>query len=161
MRATLIQLVGFSTVLSVCAAISLPVIPAHAAVKQMSVKQTIIKKKTQKPSRRRVSISAKPGADEKKFKNATSRCLTRPMKALHQQALRQMQRDVETFGAGHPTASEQYKTKLATVWSAMEQPYCGFGSRGVSAVKKSFLKSINRIRAEFLAEVKRGIKASS
>jgi hypothetical protein len=33
----------------------------------------------------------------------------------------------------------------------MEQPYCGFGSEGLAAVKHSYNKSVDRIRLAFLA----------
>ncbi len=46
--------------------------------------------------------------------------------------------------------AELYKEKMDTVWAAMSQPYCGYGSRGIAAVKKSYIKSVERIRAEFL-----------
>lgn len=50
--------------------------------------------------------------------------------------------------------AEIYKMKMDTVWSAMAEPYCGYGSRGITAVKRSYTKSVEHIRAEFLKSVK-------
>lgn len=102
----------------------------------------------------RISISAIPGADEKNFDDAASRCLTKEMKALHAKTLARMEADLKVNGEGHEEAVSTYKDKIDIVWSAMEQPYCGYGSRGMTAVKHSYNKSIERIRAEFLAAVK-------
>lgn len=101
-----------------------------------------------------ISISAIPGKDEKNFDNPTSRCLTKEMVALNAKAAAQMEKDIAKV-TDHPAAIEKYKSMLDIVWSAMTEPYCGYGSRGISAVKKSFIKSIDRIRAEFLADLKK------
>lgn len=50
--------------------------------------------------------------------------------------------------------AEIYKMKMDTVWSAMAEPYCGYGSKGIAAVKRSYTKSVEHIRAEFLKSVK-------
>ena len=101
-----------------------------------------------------MSVSAIKGKDEQDFANPVSRCLTADMKALYKSAVNTMDKDVTKVGAGHEKAVASYKTKLDTVWSAMEEPYCGYGAYGMTAVKKSFNKSIERTRTEFLAEVK-------
>lgn len=110
--------------------------------------------KAKKSVKYKMTVSAIPGADEKSFDDATTRCLTPEMKALHAKTLAQVETDVKKKGDGHTDAVSTYKEKIDMVWSAMEQPYCGYGSRGMSAVKHSYLKSIERIRAEFLAAVK-------
>jgi hypothetical protein len=52
--------------------------------------------------------------------------------------------------AAKKNAADLYKEKLETVWAAMSEPYCGYGSRGTAAVQKSFNKNIARIRDEFV-----------
>lgn len=102
----------------------------------------------------KISISAIPGADEKNFDDAATRCLTKEMKALHAKTVAKMEADITAKGQGHETAVSTYADKIDLVWSAMEQPYCGYGSRGMEAVKHSYTKSVERIRAEFLAATK-------
>lgn len=102
----------------------------------------------------RITVSAIPGKDEKEFDDPTSRCLTKEMVALNAKAVAQMGKDVAKV-TDHPAAIDTYKMKLDIVWSAMAEPYCGYGSKGIVAVKKSFIKSIDRIRAEFLAGLKK------
>lgn len=70
-----------------------------------------------------------------------------------------MKTDVAKLGTDHPAAVSTYKQNLEIVWSAMEEPYCGHGSQGITAVKKSFNKSVDRLRAAFLAQVKPQIVA--
>ncbi|GEM_PF-1395014 len=100
------------------------------------------------------SISAIPGKDEKSFKNPTTRCLTKDMKQMNDQAVRQMEKDVQKLGVGHEDAVKTYQEKMNTIWAAMFEPYCGYGSRGLRAVRGSFMKSVNKTRAQFLAAIK-------
>lgn len=107
-----------------------------------------------KVRRARVSISAIRGADERELENPTSRCLTPEIKKIYENAAAQMKKDAEKFGQGHNDAVADYRSTLDLVWGAMHEPYCGYGSRGLKAVKKSLLKSFERARADFLAAVK-------
>lgn len=145
MRPKLNVLFAATALLGMASTLLMPM-AVHAATKE------VVKKK--KITRYHLSISSTPGRDERNFDDPTSRCLTPAMKALDKGAVNQMNKDIEKVGAGHDAAVATYKMKLDTIWSAMEQPYCGYGSRGIAAVKKSFLKSIDRARTEFLAEVK-------
>ena len=120
--------------------------PVYAATKIVA-KKKVVKR----------SVSSIKGKDEKNFVNPTTRCLTKEMKALNAKYLAQMNADIKKSNAGESQQAQTYKQKLTTVWSAMEEPYCGYGSKGVVAVKKSFLKSVERTRAEFLASVKKGL----
>jgi hypothetical protein len=108
----------------------------------------------QKKKVKRISVSAMPGKDEKEFNDSATRCLTKEIKALHAATVARMNKDIAAKGTGHDAVVATYKEKIATVWSAMEQPYCGFGSRGLAAVRHSYEKSVERIRAEFLVAVK-------
>ncbi|MSR85427.1 hypothetical protein EXS71_03285 [Candidatus Uhrbacteria bacterium] len=84
-----------------------------------------------------------------------TRCLTPAMKSLHAQTVKQMEKDMAQVDAVvYAKAIETYQKKLSMIWSAMSEPYCGYGSRGMTAVKSSFNKSVNRMRAEFLAVTK-------
>lgn len=143
MNTTFSRVIRFGLVATVGLSLLIPFAGEAATVKK------VVKKKTY-----RMSISAIPGKDEKNFENPTSRCTTATMKSLFANAMSQMKKDVAKSGSGHDSANETYKVKLETVWSAMEEPYCGYGSLGMTAVKKSFLKSIDRTRAEYLASVK-------
>ncbi len=102
------------------------------------------------------SVSAIKGADEKNFDNPASRCDTPSMRKLHAQNIGIMKQDIESLGdkAGEG-AVKDYQWKLDVIWDAMTEPYCGYGSRGVSAAKKSYNKSIDRARGEFLASAKK------
>ncbi len=103
----------------------------------------------------KLSVSAVRGKDEKNFQNPTSRCLTKDMVALNNKAVKQMGANIAKAGEGHDAAVKRYNGKLTMVWSAMAEPYCGYGSRGKAAVKKSFIKSIERAHAEFIGAVKK------
>ena len=96
----------------------------------------------------RVSIT--PGADERLFDNPDTRCLTAEMKQRHEDALKQMGKDIEKHGQGHEDAVKEYKEKIDILWSAMHEPYCGYGSQGMKAVKHSWDKTINNSRTAFL-----------
>lgn len=93
-----------------------------------------------------VGAKAPPGA---------TRCLTKEMKLLNQRAVTQMAKDIQKFGTGHEAAVKLYREKLTIIWKAMSEPYCGYGSRGMRAVRGSFTKSVNKTRAQFLAATKR------
>jgi len=100
-----------------------------------------------------ISVSMIPGADEKNFADPVSRCVTASMKALNTAAVKKMNADIAKH-PGHDKAAATYKEKMATVWYAMEEPYCGYGSLGLTAVKHSFQKSVDHIRTAFLGSVK-------
>ncbi len=119
---------------------------ADAAVKK--IKRPIVRKY-------RVSVSAIKGKDEKNFSDPTTRCLTPAMVTLHNKALKQMEADIEKAGSGHEAAIQKYRENLDIIWSAMSEPYCGYGSQGVTAVKSSFQKSVARTRDQFLASIKK------
>ena len=101
-----------------------------------------------------MTVSAIPGKDEHDFTNPVSRCQTPSMKSLDAKAVTQMNADIAKYGSGHAAAVSAYKMNLDILWSAMEQPYCGYGAYGMTAVTKSFEKSVERTRANFLAATK-------
>ncbi len=101
-----------------------------------------------------LTVSAIPGADERDFEDTASRCLTPAMKALHANMVLRMEVDIERFGDAYPEEVALYRETLGVIWSAMEAPYCGYGSRGLVAVKKSYTKSVERARREFLKAVR-------
>jgi hypothetical protein len=96
------------------------------------------------------SVSITAGADEKDFKNPDTRCLTAEMNKRHEDAIKQMETDVAKHGQGHEDAVKEYKEKIDILWSAMHEPYCGYGSQGMKAVKHSWDKTINNSRTAFL-----------
>ncbi len=93
------------------------------------------------------SLSSPASSDPKK---APTRCLSKGIKNMYDVAVRQMKKDVAVAGNGNEDAVKRYQDNLALVWEAMNEPYCGYGTRGVSAVQKSLNKTISRTRAEFL-----------
>ena len=101
-----------------------------------------------------LTVSAIPGADERMFEDAASRCLTPAMKTLHANMVLRMEVEIERFGDAYPEEVAAYRETLGVIWSAMEAPYCGYGSRGLTAVKKSYTKSVERARREFLKVVR-------
>ena len=98
------------------------------------------------------SVSAIKGKDETSFADPTSRCNTAEMKTLNKQAINQMLTDIKTRKAEGSQAAKLYAYKMDLIWDAMLQPYCGYGSKGITAVRKSFQKSVNRARNTFLGE---------
>ncbi len=94
------------------------------------------------------------------LKNPVSRCDTPAMRTLHIQHLRQADHDAAKAGvttsttSGEGEALRSYQQGLALAWSAMEEPYCGYGAFGLSAARKSYEKSVGRIRQKFLDKVK-------
>ena len=116
--------------------------------------QAATKKVTRKKHYYHISVSAIPAGDEKNFSNPVTRCLTPLMKGKQATAVKQMNGDVASHGKGHDAAVALYKEKLDILWSAMEQPYCGYGGYGMQAVEHSYDKSVERVRAEFLASAK-------
>ena len=122
------------------------------SIGQAKTKKVVAKKKKQ--AYYHITVSAIPGKDEHDFTNPTSRCLTASMKSLDASAVSQMNADIAKYGAGHAAPVATYKMNLDILWSAMEQPYCGYGAYGMTAVSKSFEKSVERTRANFLAATK-------
>ena len=98
------------------------------------------------------SVSAIKGKDETNFADPETRCNTAEMRTLNKQAINQMLTDIKQRKADGSQAAKLYQYKLDLIWDAMLQPYCGYGSRGITAVRKSFQKSVNRARTAFLGE---------
>jgi len=98
-------------------------------------------------------VSITPGADEKDYANPTTRCLTAEMKKRHDQVTAQMNKDIEKYGQGHDSVAKAYQENINTLWSAMHEPYCGYGSYGMTAVKHSWDKTISHVRTAFLEAV--------
>lgn len=129
--------------------------PLAAEAKTPPKKHPIVRHlKRHAPLKRRVKIQYR---DEGLLSgNATSsRCLTKAMQNMYAQALRQMDRDVLSAGAVSSTSALAYRNKLDTIWTAMAEPYCGRGSRGLSAVRHSFQKSVGKTRDAFFRDWKK------
>ena len=98
-------------------------------------------------------VTVTPGADEKDFKDPTTRCLTAAIKKSHDQVVAQMNKDIEKHGQGHDSVVKTYQEKIDILWSAMHEPYCGYGSYGMTAVKHSWDKTVSNARTAFLKAV--------
>ncbi|MEI7512202.1 MAG: hypothetical protein WCK01_01955 [Candidatus Uhrbacteria bacterium] len=107
------------------------------------------------------SVSSIKGADEKMFDESASRCNTPAMQALNDKTVSQMETDIKQRKAEKTQAAEDYTLKIEMTWDAMLQPYCGFGSRGVAAARKSYEKSVARARTAFLNETKKIVEGAT
>ncbi len=99
------------------------------------------------------------GDEKKEITNTASRCVTKEMIALHAKNEDRAKKDAEPFkiekGSDLEDDFELYFRKLDVAWDAMQQPYCGFGAFGMKAARKSYDKTIERARTEFLTVAKR------
>ncbi len=136
------------------------VVPKKTAVKQVipkkPVKKVAKKVVAKKPVVKKV-VTPRVGEVaplDPKNPAAQSKCMTPKIISLHTAANAQMEKDVTAKGAGFPAAVADYRQALALTWDAMKEPYCGTGTRGVSAVISSFQKTISRTRADFLRKTK-------
>ena len=98
--------------------------------------------------------------DEKTvFGDVSTRCVTSATKALRAKDVSQAIKDEETYNIkGDEELEKAYKKYLDGLdlsWEAMLEPYCGFGSHGVAAAQKSYVKTVSRVRATFMAQVKK------
>lgn len=98
-------------------------------------------------------VSITKGADEKNFDNPTTRCLTKDIQVKYEAAKSQMDKDVAKYGQGKEHEIKSYKERVEDGWSAMHEPYCGFGSNGLGAVRHSLDKTFTRARADYLQAV--------
>jgi hypothetical protein len=81
------------------------------------------------------------------------------MQAAQKKAVNQMLADIGQEHADGTVAAKNYQYKLDLIWDAMLQPYCGYGGYGMTAVSKSYNKSVTRARSAFLAEAKKTVPA--
>lgn len=106
--------------------------------------------------------------DEKVDPTSTaSRCTTAAFQKMHADAEAQAQKELAKLkGAGTSeqaltSAFKTYEQDLEMAWSAMQEPYCGFGAFGATAAKKSYQKTLTRAHTNFLARVKSGVVTST
>ncbi len=85
-----------------------------------------------------------------------SKCLTVASESLHANALARLKKDIAPYLADQKdnAAIQAYQDALTVAWSAMHEPYCGYGKEGAKSAIKSFGKSIDRARTAFLESVK-------
>lgn len=93
--------------------------------------------------------------------NAASRCVSSEFQKAHAAALANAKKEYEGMKAQGKVESAildrayaKYQQDLATGWSAMQEPYCGFGAFGVTAALKSFRKTIADAQKQFRENVK-------
>ena len=103
------------------------------------------------------SVSAIPAKDERNFADPVTRCNTPAMQALQKKNVNQMLEDIKSTHTENTNAAKNYQYKLDVIWDAMLQPYCGYGGYGMTAVTKSYNKSITRARSAFMAESKKAV----
>jgi len=156
MKKTLFFVFGFLSLFFVLAAFSVPSVAFAATTKKVVAKvapKKVVKKKV---------VIKKAYKDEHiAISNSASRCNTVAIRKMHDASIAQGVKDGKTyqvttstksaFGAAYAT----YTRGLVVGWEAMQEPYCGFGSMGVSAAQKSYQKTLTRLRTNFLAAVKK------
>ncbi len=83
----------------------------------------------------------------------TTHCVTAATKALEASAQAQLAKDIAPYASSTALVSAiaAYRQGLDTAWSALEQPYCGYGSYGSASAVHSYDKTVTRARDAFLA----------
>ncbi len=141
--------------------------PFAASAATKAPVKTVAKAVTKKSKKATIALDLynpkKKYADEKKdILNPASRCVTTATKAARADDLKNYEADGKKISGieepEHPLADDykKYKLVLDLAWEAMEEPYCGFGAFGTSAAIKSYNKTADRARANFLDAVKKG-----
>ncbi len=142
---------GFGAVLSIFVMSGSPLVAEAATVKAKAIRYDLY-------NPRRTY-----GDEKKEIVNAASRCVTKEMIALHVKNEERAKKEAESFEVDEDSDLEDnyqlYLMKLDIAWDAMQQPYCGFGAFGMSAARKSYDKTIERARTEFLTAAKRSQSA--
>lgn len=85
-----------------------------------------------------------------------SKCLTAASESMRANGLTRLKQDIAPYLADqkNSVAIQAYQDALTVAWSAMHEPYCGYGKEGAKSAIKSFGKSIDRARIAFLESVK-------
>jgi hypothetical protein len=80
-------------------------------------------------------------------------CVTAKTQDMHVAAEARLKKDIApyTSSTGALAAITLYRQELDNAWSAMLQPYCGFGKYGTASAVKSYQKSIDRARSAFIS----------
>ncbi|MEO5927052.1 MAG: hypothetical protein ABIO72_00070 [Patescibacteria group bacterium] len=86
----------------------------------------------------------------------TTKCITATSKTKRVAAVDRLEKDVAPYAKNEKSAAavQAYRDTLEVAWSALEQPYCGYGKEGPASAIKSFGKSADRARLAFLDSVK-------
>lgn len=86
----------------------------------------------------------------------TTKCVTATSKAKNTAAIARLEKDVAPYvkDAKSAEAIQAYRDALTVAWSALEQPYCGYGNEGAASAIKSYGKSADRARVAFLDSMK-------
>lgn len=133
---------------------------ASAATKQANIQKSVhaivaSKRLASLQDSRRSSEQSKP-----EIKQSISKCLTPVMRTLRQKVVTQFQKDGVAHSVSTTTAGElgdAYRVYLSDVdvmWAAMYEPYCGYGSHGMTAIRRSYEKNAVRVREQFLRTAK-------
>lgn len=87
----------------------------------------------------------------------SSKCLTADVLSTHAANVKQMEKDIAPYADmdEYQKAVQDYRDGMDVAWSAMLDPYCGFGAYGNKSAKKSYNKTVIRTRDAFLAQVKK------
>jgi hypothetical protein len=85
-----------------------------------------------------------------------TKCITAKSKAANDTAVARLEKDVAPYlkTDADAAAIKAYRDALTVAWSALEQPYCGYGAEGAASAIKSFGKSADRARTAFLDSIK-------
>lgn len=101
--------------------------------------------------------------EPKKGEVPASLCITAETQKMHAGTVATYEKDIAAYkdNAAAQAAIAAYKEKVDAAWSALEQPYCGYGSpTAIAATKKSYNKTVVRARSTFQEAVKNLGKAN-
>lgn len=95
--------------------------------------------------------------EPKKGEIPASLCVTIETQKAHNNTLAQYEKDIAPYKDNESAqdAIKAYKDKIDIAWSAMEQPYCGYGGGNpLKSSIKSYNKAVTRARSNFSEAVK-------
>ncbi len=95
--------------------------------------------------------------EPKKGEVPQSLCITAETTKMHDGTVATYEKDIAPYkeNAAAQEAIAAYKEKVDAAWSALAQPYCGYGSpSAMASTKKSYNKTVVRARTAFQEAVK-------
>jgi hypothetical protein len=95
-------------------------------------------------------------AATQKLASATTSCVTAATIHLHEAAMVQLNKDIAPYAENKEMqdAIKAYSSIVDISWTAMQDPYCGFGTYGAASGIHSFNKTVSQAREAFLNQAK-------
>lgn len=98
--------------------------------------------------------------EPKKGEVPASLCITAETQKMHAGTVAQYEKDIAPY-KDNPAAQEAiaaYKEKIDAAWSALEQPYCGYGGYAGKGAMTSTIKSYNKTVVRAVSAFQEAIK---